>query len=635
MNWIRNNEWLKPVDDHQVRWGQLRRFAANYRSFRTPLLAAAFLALLGSATAFAIPVVFFRLQQALTWRQFGLLTLALAVYLGILLFEIATTYGIRVIRSHISTRLNRELVLQYYGKILNLEIEEFIAFRQRTNLFQRVIDAMAITPQFTDFLVHGGRSAIVLVVVGAAIALLSPQVLAVLVVGSALLFTYMVIRSRELRELRQRTIALNYPLVGKMIEVINGLFTIKTLSASVRVTSDVSELVSGRTAADYDEQKVEAGALQFATAIRQVVLLFAIAEAIVLLVTDRLLFSEVLSLYILAGLFLQPVSDLAVMYQSLSRLSVNVQAFYEVLDLRDETAAVPASFPSSGRVVRVAVAEPQRAAAAVGAAGGNGRGAGFVPAPAAPALNDDGTPSGHIVFSDLEFAYRDGSPVLSDVDLEIQAGERVSLIGRSGVGKTTLLRLLLGLLHPQRGRILVDGVDVATWTDRNAYRRQFGVVSQHDVLFGVSIRENLTFGLHEQVPDERMEEALRMVDLWSDVERLPEGLGARYSADMFSGGQKQRFFIARALLRQPSIVLLDEPTSALDFENEGKVIQAVDRLVGGKTTITIAHRLSTVHSSDRVVVMDRGGIRGSGTHEELYRDNDYYRALCDYNSFVV
>jgi ATP-binding cassette subfamily B protein len=161
------------------------------------------------------------------------------------------------------------------------------------------------------------------------------------------------------------------------------------------------------------------------------------------------------------------------------------------------------------------------------------------------------------------------------------------------------------------------------------------VVSQNDFLFDTSLRENMTFGLDEGVPDERISHALGLVDLWDDVQRLKGGLSTPFSPHLFSGGQKQRFFIARALLREPSIVLLDEPTSALDFETEKRVIAAIDQLVGKNTTITIAHRLSTVRNADRVIVMRDGRIEASGTHDELYQASGYYRALCEYNSFMV
>jgi ABC-type multidrug transport system fused ATPase/permease subunit len=640
MSWIKNNEWLAADGDHRVRWRELRRLVVYYRPFRGSLALAALLALLGSVTAFLIPFLFYQLQLAIVSRSLTPLALALLGYLAISLVETATTYGIRVIRSRVATRLNRQLVLSYYGKLLNVAVEDFIAFRQRTNLFQRMVDAMSITPQFTDVLARGGQALIVILVVGTVIGMVSAEVLLVLGIGAALLFTYALLRARELRDLRARTLALNFPLVGKMMEVVNGLFTIKSLSASLPVTRDVAGLVNAKTDAEYVESRAESGVLQFGQAIRQATLVFAMAQGIVLLMSGRINYAELISLYMLAGLFLQPVAELATLYQSLSRLSVNVANFYEVLDLPDEAgqARVAAETRARGRAERVAAVAAMGVGVASFATGEGGHG--LVPqtihlGEAARVVAPSEPRGGHIVFRDVEFAYRDGSPVLTGVDLEVFPGEKVSLIGRSGAGKTTLFRLLLGFLQPQRGSMLLDGEDVASHPDKNAYRRCFGVVGQHDVLFGVSIRENLMFGLEETVPDERIEQALRMVSLWSDVERLPGGLDAVYSEDRFSGGQRQRLFIARALLRRPRVVLLDEPTSALDFQSEGQVIEAINHLVGGKTTVTIAHRLSTVRNADRVIVLDGGKICGVGPHDELYRSNSYYQALCDYNSFVV
>jgi ABC-type multidrug transport system fused ATPase/permease subunit len=649
MSWIKNNEWLKPDDDIRIRWHHLGRFLDQYRSFRGRLLLALVLALAGSSTALLLPLLFWRLQSAIAFSDVRLLAVGLSGLLGILLLEVATTFGIRMIRSRITTELNRELVLSYYGKILNLAVEDFIAFRQRTNLFQRVMDAMSITPQFTDVLVRGGQCIVVVLVVGTAVGMVSPLVLGVLVAGSAVLFAYVLVQSDRIRVLRQRTLALNFPLVGKMMEIIGGLFTIKALAASVRVTSDIQALVSGKTDAEYAEYAAEVRMSQVADAIRSLTMVYAIAASIVQLWNGSLQVADVFALYMLTNLFLTPVSELAARYQSLSRLSVNVGNFYEVLDLQDEADEARAA---AGRHVATALlATVPRAAAVsvarpvlVGAGSGGGRRAGPAfasgppigePAPGVGAvLTVEPRRRGHIVLRDVEFAYRGSDPVIRGLSLEVFPGERISLIGKSGVGKTTLFRLLLGFLQAQRGNVVVDGAEVGSLIDKNAYRRRFGVVSQHDVMFGVSMRENMMFGLEDGVPEERIEEALRMVNLWDDVQRVG-GLDTQYGADLFSGGQMQRFFIARALLRQPSVVLLDEPTSALDFQSEALVMDAVGRLVGGKTTLTIAHRLSTVRDADRVVVLEAGTVRAVGTHDELYERDDYYRALCNYNSFMV
>ena len=675
MSWITNNEWLQPDEDNRIRWGHLRRFAENYRPFTRRLLLAGVVVFVGSLAAFAVPALFWGIQDAMIENDSTRVLLCILGLLGLRLFEIGLGFFVSVTRNWISTRLNRRLVLAYYKKILNLSVEDFMAFRQRTNLYQRIIDAMQITPQFTDFLVRGGQSVIVLVIVTIAVAMVSPVVLGVLAVGAACIVAQVALESGQLRLLRKRTLAVNYPLVSKMIEVIDGLFTIKALSASVRVSSDVDELVTEKTNAEFAEFRAEARWAQIASAIRFSTLMIAMGTGCVLLLNGQLQYAQVLALYVLGGLFLGPVVELVVLFQNLSRLSINVGKFYEVLDLQDEVeesrtaiAARRERVLAEGGGVIETTAAPALVAYAGGGGNGNGNGADHGIAIGNGNGNGSGigigngigggsggggdggavsrirtlvAPSiyprtrGHIQIRDMDFGYRGHPPVLTSVNLEIHPGEKVALIGKSGVGKTTLMRLLLGFLQPQKGTILVDGEDVTQLLDKNAYRRQYGVVSQRDVLFGVSIRENLSFGLDERVSEERMEEALGLVSLWDDVQRLPKGLDSKYGEDMFSGGQKQRFFIARALLRDPAIVLLDEPTSALDFQSEARVMEAIERLVGDRTTITIAHRLSTVRSADRVVVLEGGRIQATGTHAELQATNEYYQALCEYNSFMV
>jgi len=617
MSWIKNNEWLEPASDHRIRWDSLRRFAVHYSDHRRELIGAVLVAFAGAVSAFLIPIVFRRVQEGVVARDASLLVSGLVVFLAIALVEVAATAYIRTVTARISTRMNRRLVLSYYEKILASDVEAFIAFKRRTNLFQRIIDAMSITRQTTQVIVLGSQKITVVLVVGAVIGLVSPLVLAVLSVGSTVLFVHVLFQARRLRVLRQQALAINYPLVGKMTEVISGLFTIKALAARVGATSDIEDLVKRKTRADYRELAGEVRSDQIGQAIRSVTLVAATGVSFLAMMRGSLLVADVFSLYILTQILLQPVSELAIYCQLISRLSVNVSKFYEVIDLEDESAE-PRSVATP--------ANDDRARPWIAAAPGNG-GSGPVPRPRGG--------GGHIVMRGVEFAYRGGSPVLEGVDLEIRPGEKVSLIGRSGVGKTTLFRLLLGFLRPQRGSIHIDGREIGSFGDRNEYRKRFGVVSQQDFLFGTTIRENLRFGLNGEVDDDDLEEAVRMVGLWASLRRLEQGLDAVYSDDLLSGGQKQRLFIARAALRKPRVVLLDEPTSALDFDSERQVMAAIDRLVAETTCITIAHRLSTVRRADRVVVLADGRVQASGSHEELYRTDSYYKSLCDYNSFMI
>lgn len=646
MSWVENNEWLKPTSDSRVRWKDLRQFFVNYRPFWKRLTIAGVLALFGSLTAFLIAPVFGTIQRAITFRDVRLLALAVLAFLGILSVQVLVNYVNRIYRYRVSTHLNRDLLLEYYLKILNISIEDFIAFKQRSNLFQRVIDAMAITNDFTEVVIQGVQSAIVIAVMMVIIGMLSPLTLAVVVMGATVLFVFVISRASQLRIKRQRLLAVQFPMIGKMLEIIDGIFTIKALAASIRVTSDVRTLVTARQEAEYDEVVADTRVTQIAQAISSCTLVAALGVGLVLLIRGRLEYSETFALYVLVGGMLAPVAEMARLFQRLSSLSANVYNYYQVLSIPDEseqkeTLATVSDAPQATGL-RQAI---DQEVVTLQAAAGNGRNISTAqlspgqhhnispPSVVSPNLNL--STGGHIIFRDVEFAYRGGGPILQGLNLEIQPGEKISLIGKSGSGKTTLLRLLLGFLQPQKGTILVDDVDLGSLKDKNAFRRQFGMVSQHDFFFDMSIKENMLFGLSEPRSDEEITQALRLVNLWDDVSKLDKGIHSRYSDNLFSGGQKQRFFIGRSLLRNPVIVLLDEPTSALDFENEAQVIRAIDILAGKRTTITIAHRLSTVRSSDRVLVLNDKRIVAAGTHEELLVSNDYYRALCQYNSFII
>jgi ABC-type bacteriocin/lantibiotic exporter with double-glycine peptidase domain len=645
MSWVENNEWLKPASDTRVRWRYLRQFLVNYRPFWKRLAAAASLALFGSLTAFLIAPVFGTIQRAVVLRDLRLLALAVLAYLGILLVQVLVNYANRIYRSRVSTHLNKDLLLSYYLKLLNISVEDFIAFKQRSNLFQRVIDAMAITNDFTEVVIQGVQSAIVIAVMMVIIGMLSPITLAVVLVGSAIMFVFVISRADQLRTKRQRLLAVQYPMIGKMLEIIDGFFTIKALAASIRVTSDVRTLVTAKQDAEYDEVVADTRVTQIAQAISSCTLVAALGVSLTLLVLGRLEFSQTFALYVLVIGTLAPVADIARLFQRLSSLSANVYNYYQVLSIPDESEQTKMLASAVATAARPAI---DQKAIVLQAAAGYGRNAGSVAEPLAVQLSpgqlhevaprsvsSKPTTGGHIIFRDVEFAYRDCGPVLEGLNLEIQPGEKISLIGKSGSGKTTMLRLLLGFLQPQKGTILVDGVDVAGLHDKDAFRRQFGVVSQQDFFFNMSIRENMLFGLSEPRSDEEITRALQLVNLWDEVSKLDQTLLATYSDNLFSGGQKQRFFIARSLLRNPVIVLLDEPTSALDFENEAQVIRAIEMLAGNRTTITIAHRLSTVRSADRVLVLNDKHLVATGTHEELLVSNDYYRALCQYNSFII
>jgi ATP-binding cassette, subfamily B, bacterial MsbA len=234
-----------------------------------------------------------------------------------------------------------------------------------------------------------------------------------------------------------------------------------------------------------------------------------------------------------------------------------------------------------------------------------------------------------IVFDRVSFRYGAGDPVLSEVSLSMAKGRVVALVGPSGAGKTTLADLLPRFHDPTSGQILMDGVPLTRLT-RRSLRAVMGVVSQDTVLLNDTVRANIAYGspgaTHEQV-----ELAAAAANAAGFITQLPQGydtlLGER--GTRLSGGQRQRIAIARALLRDPPILILDEATSALDTESERLVQQAIERLIRERTVLVIAHRLATVRDADEIVVLDAGRVVQRGTHEELFRAGGLYRRLYD------
>ena len=237
-------------------------------------------------------------------------------------------------------------------------------------------------------------------------------------------------------------------------------------------------------------------------------------------------------------------------------------------------------------------------------------------------------PDGEIRFDNVTFVY-DGTAaeVIHDLNLTVKPGENLAIVGPSGAGKTTLCSLIPRFYEPTRGRILIDGKDVADFTQRSL-RQNIGIVEQDVYLFSGTVRENIAYG-RPGATDEEIEEAARLADAYDFISALPNGFDS-YVGERgvkLSGGQKQRVSIARVFLKNPPILILDEATSSLDNESERLVRKALYQLAKGRTTLTVAHRLTTVKNADRIIVLTDNGIEEEGTHADLMARGGLYAEM--------
>ena len=370
-----------------------------------------------------------------------------------------------------------------------------------------------------------------------------------------------------------------------LVEAVSGIQTVKALAVEPPLQRRWDEQLAGYVRASFRATSLITVAGQVASFIQKATTIAVMWVGAYQVIDGALSIGELIAFNMLSGQVSGPLLRMVNLWQEFQQVGISIQRLGDVLNTRPE----PTYNPTRTTLPQIV---------------------------------------GQITFDEVTFRYRpDGPPVLQHVSLALQPGQIIGVVGRSGSGKSTIAKLVQRLYVPERGRILVDGVDLAQ-VDPAWLRRQVGVVLQENFLFNRSVRDNIALA-DPGLSMDRVMQAAKLAGAHEFILELPEGYDTSVGEHgcALSGGQRQRIAIARALVANPRILIFDEATSALDYESEAIIQRNMAQICKGRTVIVIAHRLSTVRLSNRIYVIDRGQLVEHGTHDELLKRNGMYTRL--------
>jgi subfamily B ATP-binding cassette protein HlyB/CyaB len=370
-----------------------------------------------------------------------------------------------------------------------------------------------------------------------------------------------------------------------LVETINGIQTVKAMAVEPPMQRKWEEQLAGYVTASFRATSLITVTSQIAAFIQKVTTIAVLWVGAYEVIGGELSIGQLIAFNMLSSQVTGPLLRIVNLWQEFQQVGISVQRLGDVLNAPTE----PTYNPNRTTLPRLA---------------------------------------GNVVFEDVTFRYRsDGQDILRKVSFRVPAGQVIGFVGRSGSGKSTIAKLIQRLYLPERGRVLIDGIDLAQ-IDPAWLRRQVGVVLQENFLFNRSIRDNIALS-DPGIPMDQVIHAAKLAGAQEFILELPEGYDTIVGEHgcSLSGGQRQRVAIARALVTNPRILIFDEATSALDYESESIIQRNLAKICKGRTVFIIAHRLSTVRSAHRIYVIDKGEIVEEGTHDELLKLDGYYARL--------
>ncbi len=580
-------EFYTQEDDRVNRRGFsfLLNYIRPYRSFITQVMIGL---VIGSLLQLILPFLTQSIVDVgVATNDISYIWLVLIAQLMLIISSTATEFIRGWILLHLGTRVNIALISDFLIKLMRLPMGYFDT-KMTGDILQRINDHTRIQHYLTNSSLNILFSAFTIVLFSIVLLLYNLAVFSIFVVGSVLYFSWVWIFMKRREALDHKNFALQSANQSNVIQLVNGMQEIRLNGCEQQKRWEWERLqarmfrlrIKGLALAQYQDS---GGVL-----INQTKNLLITALVAKLVIDGTMTLGMMLAVQYIIGQLNSPVDQLINFLRESQDAKLSLERLGEIHEKEEEE---PALHPGIQKI---------------------------------PARQD-------IVLRNVVFGYdttRMGSPVIRGIDLHIPAGKQTAIVGSSGSGKTTLVKLMLGFYPLQQGEIWLGNQRLNTYSMRE-WRKKCGVVMQDGFLFSDSIARNIAPG-GESIDQEKLLNAVEAAHIRDYIESLPLGYNTKIGQEGIglSQGQKQRILIARAIYKDPEVVFLDEATNALDTNNERAIMQQLERFMNGRTSIVVAHRLSTVRNADQIVVIDQGAIVEQGTHEELLKkEGAYYRLV--------
>ncbi len=575
------------MKDSEITKRLLRYAAPHWKSF----LAVFFIMLFSIAYDIVSPLIISRITKLIGGDfEMSQLFLTIAVYAGILLVSLACQYLQAIILQKTGQRIISALRYDTFEHIEKLSHEQFSEIPTGKLVTRVTNDTNAVSMMFTNIFVNLAKNSLVIIGILAAMFFLNLELTLMVLCFVPFIVTFTFIFRKFSRKAYRRVKDGTTDINTFLSENLSGMKIIRVFDRKKRKMEE------------FNRKNTELGRAK-----NRQIFVFGIFRPTIYM----LYISSVLALLYLAGR--GKITGAAVFGQTIGAevlvaFYMYVQKFFNPIQtLAEQFNWLQSAFASAEKIFTILDIKP-----------------GVVDDPGAVDIGDI---NGSIEFDHVWFAYKEDNWILKDVSFKVEAGQTVALVGPTGAGKTTILSLLCRNYDIQKGRILIDGVDIRKYTIRSL-RRQFGQMLQNVFLFSGTIRSNIVLR-DDSITDDQINEACRYVNADKFIDRLPDGLDheVREFGNNFSAGQRQLISFARTILYKPKIMILDEATANIDTETEQLIQDSLERMMNIGTMLIVAHRLSTIQHSDNIIVLADGRIEEQGSHEQLLEKRGRYYAL--------